>query len=260
MRPWMLAAAFGLGLAPGAWLYWRSLPVPSVVSAPVPVVAAPVISQPNVPQASVDKKGATAPPRSAGAVPSVFEAAEMSRLLAERSHQLEVAQSTQADLTRQLRELESKFEAVTQEEAKTKAQLASFREQIAQIEKDGEALRSAARARESAWKEMEANAAQLRRRAGEDAQRNAKRKQAGVELEELGRRRESYLNSILGRYREATDLFRAMSLRLDNPRDAGSPLSNDLSRIQQAIQLADEDLRQLRALSAQAARWQKELN
>ena len=58
--------------------------------------------------------------------------------------------------------------------------------------------------------------------------------------QEVSRRRESDLSSIVSRYREATELFRAMSLRLDNPREAGSPLSNHLSRIQQAILLAEE--------------------
>lgn len=135
-----------------------------------------------------------------------------------------------------------------------------LREQLAVAQQDGDAAKAAAGSRQAAFRDLDTANQQLRRQLSEATQGNGRRKQAGIELDEIGRRRESYLNNILGRYREATELFRAMSLRLDNPRDAGSPLSNDLSRIQQAIQLADEDLRQLRALNSQAARLQKDLN
>lgn len=192
--------------------------------------------------------------------PAVFDAAELSRMLAERSYQLEASQGAQSELARQLRELETKFDLVTQETAKLKAAEAEVRDELALALKEADAAKGIAQGRQAALRDLEAANQQLRRQLSEAAQGNGRRKQAGIELDELGRRRESYLNNILGRYREATELFRAMSLRLDNPRDAGSPLNNDLSRIQQAIQLADEDVRQLRALSSQAARLQKELN
>ena len=203
----------------------------------------------------VPTKGTSAKPSPA----AVFDTAELGRILAERSHQLEASQGAQADFARQLRELEAKFDGVTQEAAKIRASEAELREQMSLVQRDGDAAKTAAQGRQAAFRDLELANQQVRRQLSEATQGNGRRKQAGVELDEIERRRESYLTNILGRYREATELFRAMSLRLDNPRDASSPLNNDLSRIQQAIQLADEDLRQLRTLNSQAVRLQKDL-
>ncbi len=257
---WTLALAFLAGLLPGGLLYWRARqaqPAPPVVlqATPAPTAVIPT------PQETTEPKSETPQPHSTGRrATAVFDAAELGRLLAERSQQLEVAQSGQADLTRQLRELEAKMDGLTQEDAKRRASEADLREQVAQLQKQLESASALAQTKEATLRENEAALKQLRQEAAEGAQRGTRRRQIRTELEELGRRRESYLNNIITRYREATDLFRTMSLRLDNPRDASSPLSNDLSRIQQAIQLADEDIRQLRVLNAQAARLQKDLN
>ena len=257
----MLAGAFTLGLLPGMLFYWQSrragtevmgvLPVAVTPAlAPLPAVILPDLKKIVPPSATPGKTSAAA----------VFDVAELSRLLAERSIQLEASQGAREDLSRQLRELEAKYESVTQEMAKLSAGEAGLREELTMVRKDGDATKDVALVRQTSLRDFELANQQLRRQLSEATQGNGRRRQAGIDLDEIGRRRDSYLSNILGRYREATELFRAMSLRLDNPRDAGWPLNNDLSRIQQAIQLADEDLRQLRTLNSQAARLQKELN
>jgi len=70
-----------------------------------------------------------------------------------------------------------------------------------------------------------------------------------VEMEEINRRREALLTSILRRYREITDRYR----------ERPSPEATELSRIQSAVALAEEDLRQLRALNVQAQRLEARL-
>jgi hypothetical protein len=72
-----------------------------------------------------------------------------------------------------------------------------------------------------------------------------------ADLEELNRRREAYVGNILRRYRDIADHFRALP--------AGADQSADLARVNNAIQMAEEDLRQLSALNAQAARIQQRL-
>jgi uncharacterized membrane protein YccC len=71
------------------------------------------------------------------------------------------------------------------------------------------------------------------------------------DLEELNRRRENYLTSMLRRYKDVTEQYRALSARLDNP--------PDMSRIQDSIALAEEDMRQLASLNAQASRLQQRI-
>ena len=70
-----------------------------------------------------------------------------------------------------------------------------------------------------------------------------------------------YLNNILRRYREITEQYRAMSGVLDSRRDReAAPVgSTEIARIQNAIALAEEDLKQIDALNAQAARLEKKL-
>jgi hypothetical protein len=80
------------------------------------------------------------------------------------------------------------------------------------------------------------------------------------DLESVFHRREMYLNDILRRYKEITEQYRAMSgIRDSRDRQAGTVSSAELSWIQNAIALAEEDFKQIYALNAQAQRLQKKL-
>jgi hypothetical protein len=80
-------------------------------------------------------------------------------------------------------------------------------------------------------------------------------------LQSLDRRRDAHLTSITRRYRDITGQFRTMSAMLDSTRDGSSSAFSDaaLMRIQNAISLADDDLRQLNELNAQASQLEKKL-
>lgn len=73
------------------------------------------------------------------------------------------------------------------------------------------------------------------------------------EVEDINRRRENYLTTIFRRYGEITELYRVLGARLANPREQQTPPTTELARIQSAIAMAEEDLRQLRHLDVQAA-------
>jgi gas vesicle protein len=80
-------------------------------------------------------------------------------------------------------------------------------------------------------------------------------------LQDLDRRREVYLTSILRRYRDITDQFRAMSSMLDTSHDASSGACSGavLSRIQNAVNSAEDDLRQVNELDTRSQKLEKQL-
>jgi chromosome segregation ATPase len=88
-----------------------------------------------------------------------------------------------------------------------------------------------------------------------------------TELQQVYRRLETYLNTVTSRYREVTDQYRAFASVLENRRGpegtpgAGISIAGpELTRIQNSIALAEEDLRQINALNVQAIRLQKRLS
>jgi DNA repair exonuclease SbcCD ATPase subunit len=100
----------------------------------------------------------------------------------------------------------------------------------------------------------------LRDQSGGDAQKIAQLQQLAAELQDIHQRREVYLNSILRRYKQITEQYRSISGVLQAQRtDAPSAGSADLARIQDSIAMAEEDLRQLNNLNAQALLIQKKM-
>ena len=100
----------------------------------------------------------------------------------------------------------------------------------------------------------------LRDQSGGDAQKIAQLQQLATELQEIHQRREVYLNSILRRYRQITEQYRSMAGVWQAQRtDAPAPGSGDLARIQDSIAMAEEDMRQLNNLNAQALLIQKKM-
>jgi small-conductance mechanosensitive channel len=100
----------------------------------------------------------------------------------------------------------------------------------------------------------------LRDQTGTDAQKLAQLQQLAAEMLEIQQRRETYLNSIVRRYKQITEQYRSLAGVLQDQR-TGTPEagSTEMARIQDAISLAEEDLRQLSNLDAQALRIQKKM-
>jgi chromosome segregation ATPase len=80
-------------------------------------------------------------------------------------------------------------------------------------------------------------------------------------LHDLERRRDVYLTSILRRYRDISGEFRAMGGILDTSHDSNSGACGGaaLSRIQNAVNSAEDDLRQVSELNARAEKLEKQL-
>ena len=135
------------------------------------------------------------------------------------------------------------------------SQLDSAKQELesAQAESQGSRQRSAA---------IEAENAKLRSESSTGATRASEFARVIAELQDLDSRRDAHLTSIMRHYREVTSQFRAMSGVLGSSHDSNSSPFNDaaLTRIQGAISSADDDLRQLGELNAQARQLEKKLS
>lgn len=96
---------------------------------------------------------------------------------------------------------------------------------------------------------------------GEGSRRAAEQEHILNSLQDLDRRRESYLTSIADRYRNLTSQFRTMSGMMDSTRGRDSSAFNGqaLDQIQNAISLTDNDLQHLSELNAKAFQLEKRL-
>jgi hypothetical protein len=123
---------------------------------------------------------------------------------------------------------------------------------------DAQATSEGTRQRLSA---LEAENDKLRSDRREDSTHTAQLGSIVASLQDLDRRRDVYLTSIMRRYRDITNQFRATSGMLNSSRDSNSSAlsSAALTRIQNAVSQADEDLRQLNELNDQTHQLEKKL-
>lgn len=146
---------------------------------------------------------------------------------------------------RQSREIQSKLQArlakLHQELASAKSKIQSSSRQIADLEKLNTQLQNS-------------NSGQ--------STRIARREHILDRLQELDRRRESYLRSIANRYHNLTSQFRSMSGMMDSNRGQNSSAlsGSTLDMIQNSISLSETDFQHLSDLNAKAFRLQKQLS
>ena len=134
---------------------------------------------------------------------------------------------------------------------KLHAQLDELREDVQAARRLGEALQTELRAKSERLVKVETSEKLSQERLARAESVAAKAPVVSKEIEDLNRRREAFLTALLRRYREVTDLYRNFTLNAET--HAGGLQAGDLSRIQTAIQHAEDDLRQLQALNARMA-------
>lgn len=129
------------------------------------------------------------------------------------------------------------------------------------LQKDLDSAQAESQASRERVAALEAEKAKLRSDSGASSDHAAEIRRVAASLEDLDQRRETYLTSIMRRYRDITNQFRAMSGMLDSSHDpnSGGFNSEALARIQNAISLADDDLRQLNDLNSRARQLEKKL-
>lgn len=206
-----------------------------------------------------------APAQAGGQTPvSEYQAALARRdaTIARLNREVKDAQASITDLQTQLSnakdEREKALAVATASEVKVQADLQSQIDTLKQELNSAQDEAQASRRRASA---LEAENTKLRTATSTTFASAADFARAVADLQDVDRRREGHLTSMMRRYRDITNQFRAMSGMLDSSHDPNSGAFSGaaLTRIQDAVSLADEDLRQLNELNAQARQLEKKL-
>lgn len=184
---------------------------------------------------------------------------ELLKILTEKEEKLAAAAKELDSLRLRVDQLEQQLRVAAADAEKLSAGERELREQADASRRLAEVLQTELKGKSALAAQMETQNAQLRKREEEARERAARLGRLVEQAEDLQRRREMYLTNILRRYREVTDLYRTLNQQFSNPRDGASPANNDLSRVQNAIYQAEDDMRQLQGLNTQSARLQKEM-
>lgn len=184
-------------------------------------------------------------------VPDEATKQELLRLLDEKNAKLASAEAAARELRERTSELEAKLAQVQRESEQMTAAQKDLKEQLNVASRLADSLREQSQQREERLAQAEVSSQDLRKRSEETARRLAKLGELTDQMDDVARRRDVYLGNVLRRFREATEMFRTLALRIDDP---------NLARIQQTVTAADEDLRQVQTLNAQASKLQRDLS
>lgn len=161
-----------------------------------------------------------------------------------------------ADLQNRFAEMEGTLEKLTGENRRAAAAETALKDQLASTQRVVTAMEAEIKSKSARVEQLEASVRRFRDQVNGAERRASQISQVLQQLEDINRRREDTLNALQRRYRDVTDQLRSLALRLDTQRDSPSSPSSlgstDLSRITNAVQSAEEDLRLLTSLNTQA--------
>jgi len=173
------------------------------------------------------------------------------------------AQASIAGLQAQLQESnEEREKALASASELQQKEKEDWKKQLDALKQDLESTQTDLQVSRQRLAALEADNAKLRNDTSTVSARAADFARVVAQLQDLESRRDAYLTSIMRRYRDITSQFRAMSGMLGSSRDSNSssPFSDAaLTSIQNAVSSADDDLRQLNELNAQARQLEKKL-
>ena len=166
-----------------------------------------------------------------------------------------------ARLQSRVSELQTGIENATEENRRLASAAEDLKRSLAEANQTIETIRAELKSNSGRMAQIESANAKLKEEAATAGQSAVQLKQTASDLQGLFRRREMYLNNILRRYREITEQYRAMSgvMASRRDRDVAPVGTTEIARIQNAISQAEEDLKQIDALNAQASRLEKKL-
>ena len=180
---------------------------------------------------------------------------EQTRLLIQFRDRLEAANRSIAQMQARIDELQAAVDRAAEENQRLAASELDLKAKLAGTSRVLEAVQAELKTKEARLAQLETANASLREENRLSAARVAQLTPVLRDLEELDRRREAYLANILRRYKDVTEQYRAIGGRLDASQEGTA----ELARIRESIAQAEEDLRQLSGLNAQASRLQRRL-
>ncbi len=182
--------------------------------------------------------------------------------IARLDHELAESHATIANLQTQVSTANDQIaQAQSTGDERARKQQADTQAQIDELQKKIEAAQSASDIARQRTAVLEADNAQIKTDSTSVNARAADIARIISNLQDLDRRRDVYLTSILRRYRDLTDEFHAMSGMIDTSHEPSSGVCGGaaLSRIQTAVTSAEDDLRQMNELSARSQKLEKQL-
>jgi chromosome segregation ATPase len=208
-------------------------------------------------------------PRLEGARPAGAEAAlteqerakrlEQVRLLAAAQEKLAQAASTIVALEERVHELEQAVAKITEENKRLVASEADLTGRLESANRVIETMQEELKSNSGRLVRLETQNRSLNQRYADAQKKLTRAAELLKELEAVQRRQEALLSGLLQRYREVNDQLRSSALRRSNTEEQGQASGVDLSRIENLVSLAEEDLRQLQSLNARASRIRNEL-
>lgn len=205
--------------------------------------------------------GAT-PAAPIGRQPDTRAASPDSAVLVERLKQgVAEANSTIAQLETRLQELRLEAERLALDNKRLSASETDLNDNLASANRLVSALQSELKAKSDRVIQLEVANRKQHEQTTAESKKLAHLGQLSSEWQELHRRREALLTSILRRYREVTDQYRSLAGVLESRAHAEGPgvPGTDVARIQNSISLAEDDLRQLNTINAQALRIARQI-
>lgn len=194
------------------------------------------------------------------APPARTEGVEAARLLIQMREKLAAAAQSVQTLDARVRELEASVEKLSMDNRRLAASETDLKESAARTNRIVEAMRFELNGKDERLSQLMATNTQLLNQYRESAARLDALPKLVRDLDEIDRQREAYLSGVLRRFREITDRYRALSARSDDPgAGAAAVPAGDLLRVQTAVQMAEDDMRQISALNAQAGRLRQKL-
>jgi len=213
-----------------------------------------------------EKSQEKAPEAAPGEIsPAQFGAAIAKReaTIAQLDRELAQDRSTITDLQNQLSSAnDQNTKAQASAQANFQKQQADAQAQLADLQKKLDAAISESEIARQRAAALESDNARLLNSSTSASSRAADVAHIISSLQDLDRRRDVYMTSILRRYRDITGEFSAMSSMLDTSHDGNSSPCGGatLGRIQNAVSMAQDDLNQLSELNARIQKLEKQLS
>ncbi len=179
---------------------------------------------------------------------------------------LAATQRTVDELQLRTADLQAQLEKAKQEERRLAASELILKDQVATLKSQAESTAAELTRRSDQVARLEAAVRKSSSDAAGAVSKSAQLQQLTKEIQDLHRRREAQMTTILSRYRDLTEQYRTLANLFESrrgPEGAPGPATvnvmPELSRIQSTIGMVEEDLRQLNSFSAQAQQLQKKL-
>lgn len=175
---------------------------------------------------------------------------EAVRELAHTQARLAAATASITDLRNRVSELESSVERLNADNKRLTTSESSVKEDLDSTRRVVQAMEAEIKTKGERLTQMETALRKAKEEQAALAQKSTQSTAWLGEFVDLNRRRENTVTSLQRRYRDLSDQLRSLALRPDFP---------ELSRVQSAVQSAEDELRQLSALNVQAQRVTQKL-